>query len=267
VRPIVFRISYLSLFCLFITTPVSAELSVTNQWRIEQAIQHCKATDNALNYNEYWGNTVTEKNRETVCIAEQFAQLATFEGDRWLEHKAAAYIKECRENSQRNEKKYNACLQAGVKSITNELSSSCGELGKEGLWDAGRCRRLVSYIFLKNFNKVLKAHRPLMKKLMDFKLLGLLFNPIFAIMLLVLYVLDIVLLTDPGNWMRISKPVLIIGIAILVSMFLEGAPRFIGMGSAVLMSIGAILWNHLRMVMKKKKKFTKEQKSLPRIFK
>ncbi len=106
-----------------------------------------------------------------------------------------------------------------------------------------------------------------MQKIADFKFLGLLFNPIVAIIFLIFFVFDVVVLTDPGNWMRISKPVLFIGIIILVTMFLEGTLRLIGMGIAVLMSIGAIIWNHLRGVIKKKKKDTKGQRSLPRIFK
>ena len=239
---------------------VSAELSVTNQWRIEQAVERCKILSNALVYNEYWGDSVTDENRETVCIAEQFAQLAAFEGDGWLGHKAAIFIKECREKSNKDEDKYYACLNSGIEIIINQLSSPCVELGKEGLWETDRCNHLVSYIFLRKFEKVLEINQPLVKKLMGVTLLERLFNPIVAIVFLILFVFDIVVLTDPGNWMRIPRFAFVIGTVILVALFLNGMWQFLCFGAAVLISIAAIIRNHIVVTINKIKKKKEAQK-------
>ena len=250
----IFHIFCLFTCCLFNSGIVAAELSVTNQWRIEQSVHRCGKTDNALTYPEYWEDTITDENRETVCMAEQFAQLVAVEGEGWLKNEGVKFINKCKTQSKGNDAKYYACLQAGLEKITKQLSSSCKELGEEGLWDEGRCRRLVSYIFMTDFDKVMQANRPLITKVMDSKILKLLFSPIAAIILLILYVLDVVLLTDPGNWMRIPRFGFIVGTIILGTWFFQGELRFIGMGVAVLICVGGIIRNHIRVLFKPDKK-------------
>ncbi|MCK5177926.1 MAG: hypothetical protein KAR32_00215 [Candidatus Omnitrophica bacterium] len=240
--------------CLLSPDIAAAELSMINQWRIEQAIDRCQRTDNTLIFPEYWGTTVTDENRETVCMAEQFARLAALEGDGWLKNKALEFINQCKTESEGNDTQYYTCLQAGLTKVTKELSSSCEELGEAGLWDGNRCRRLVSYIFIKDFDKVMQSNRPIVEKMMDSKTLKLLFSPIAAIILLLLYVLDVVLLTDLGNWWRIPKFGFLVGSVILGSWFLHGELHFAGMGAAVLICVGGIILNHIMVKSKSDKK-------------
>jgi hypothetical protein len=249
----------LTLLFLLFSSVVAAELSVTSKWRIEQAIQRCHATDNALTYAAYWGNSVTEGNRETVCIAEHFAQLANWEGDEWLEEKAPVFISSCRVQAQKNDEEYSKCLQNGVRVITQQISSSCKELGEEGLWDESRCKDLISYIFITKFDKILLAQRPFLTKVMDNKVFQLLCHPITAILFLILFVIDVLVWIDPGNWMRVSKMALFVGSIISLSFFLKGQWRFLGMGIAVLTSVGAITWNHITAGMKSKRKVKKKK--------
>jgi len=113
---------------------------------------------------------------------------------------------------------------------------------------------LVSYIFIQKFDKVLTAHRPLIKKAMDVKLFRSLFTPIAAIICLVLFVLDVVILTDRGNWMRIPRFGFIVGTIILASLLLGEEFQFLGTGAAVIVSIIAIAWNHVKLIIKPEKK-------------
>lgn len=247
------------IFCLFACCVVgaeiaAAELSVTNQWRIEQSVDYCGKTNNTLAYPEYWGSTVTDENRETVCLAEQYAQFVALEGGQWLENQGVEFINQCKAYSKGDNTKYFSCLREGLQQVTNQISSSCQELGDEGLWEEDRCRRLVTYIFIKDFDKILQTNRPLIKKLMDIKILKILFNPVTAIVLLLLFVLDIVLLTDPGNWMRVPGFGFLVGTIILASWFFQGELRFIGMGGAVLICVGGIIRNHILVVFKPDKK-------------
>ena len=124
-KSVIFRtICFLS-FLSLLPGVAAAELSVTNKWRIEEAARHCTATGHELVYAEYWGDTVTDESRETTCIAEQFANLVIFEGDEWLDDKAPAFIKECREKAERDNKKYSSCLQTGLKALLQKLTFSC----------------------------------------------------------------------------------------------------------------------------------------------
>ncbi|MBN1869762.1 MAG: hypothetical protein JW847_04200 [Candidatus Omnitrophica bacterium] len=248
-------ISCLFFLCLLGVRNVSAELSVTGKWRIEQAVQQCEKTGHAITYPEYWKDSVTEENRETVCVAEQFAQLVAVEGEDWLEQKSVAFIQQCKTQSKEDNTKYYSCLQAGLKEVMDGFfSSSCQEVGDEGLWDKDMCQRLVSYIFLKDFDKIFKDQRPLIEKLMDDKILKYVFSPIGAIILLVLFVLDLVFLTGSGNWPKISTSGLMVGTVILVSWFLKDKWRFIGMGVAVAASGTGIILNHILALFKTDKK-------------
>ncbi|MCK5083456.1 MAG: hypothetical protein KAR31_11160, partial [Candidatus Omnitrophica bacterium] len=81
---------------MFIPGIVAAELSVVNQWRLEQATHRCGEMDNAITFPEYWRNSVTDENRETVCMAEQFAKIAAEEGDEWLKNASVEFIEKCK---------------------------------------------------------------------------------------------------------------------------------------------------------------------------
>jgi hypothetical protein len=244
---------------LFLCGPAAAELSITSKWRIEQAIQRCKETDNALSYASYWGDSVTDLNRETVCVAEHFAQLANLEGDEWLETNAPVFIRSCRVQSKKSGGEYAQCLQNGIKTVTQQLSSSCRELEEEGLWEEVRCKELISYIFIAKFDEILKAQRPLLTKAMDHKFLRILGHPVAAVLVLILFVMDVLIWIDPGNWMRVSEIALVTGIIISVSFFLEGPWRFLSAGVAILIATGAIIWNHMTAGMASQRK-TKKKK-------
>ena len=243
----------LSVFCLFVAGVAVAELSVTSQWRIEQAKHRCDTTENAIVYTEYWQDSVTDENRETVCMAEQFAKIAAEEGDEWLKNASVEFIEKCKGVNEKDNAKYYSCLRIGLEKISKQLSSSCKELEDEGLWDAARCERLVSYIFIKEFNKVLMDHRSIVEKAMENEILKFLFGPIPAIIMLLLYVIDIVLITDPGNWWRIPKLGLIVGTIILVSWFLPDQWKFLCLSFAILICIVGILGNHVAGLFKSDK--------------
>ena len=249
--------SCLAFLLLFIAIPSWAELSVTSKWRIEQAIHRCKQTDNMLTHSDYWGDSVTADNQETVCIAEQFAQQAASDGDAWLQNKSGEFINQCKEQAEGSDDKYFACLNEGVQAVLNQLTSTCKELGQEGLWDTARCNRLVSYIFLRDFDQVLAQHQPLLKKLAAIRWLRLLFNPITALAFLLAYVLNVILWIDPGNWMRVPKVVMVVGIMILVSMFLENEWRLLGFALATIISVVMIIFDHIKRITSPK---TKEKK-------
>ncbi|MCK5178471.1 MAG: hypothetical protein KAR32_03000 [Candidatus Omnitrophica bacterium] len=206
--------------------------------------------DNAITFPEYWRNSVTDENRETVCMAEQFAKLAAEDGEKWLQDRSVEFIDKCRELSAKDKTKYYQCLWKGVETIAKQVSSPCKELGDEGLWDEARCGRLISYIFTQGFNKVLLDNRPIVEKARDNKILKILFGPIAATILLLLYVLDVVLLTDPGNWWRIPKFGLVVGTIILVSWFLPDQWGFLGVSAAVFICVGGIIRNHIMALFK-----------------
>ena len=187
-------------------------------------------------------------------MAEQFAQLVSDEGEGWLENKSLEFINQCKTHSAGNNTKYYSCLEMGLKKVTKQLSSSCQELGEEGLWDEDRCARLVSYIFIKDFDTIMQANRPLIEKVTGSKVLNSLFNPIVAIVLLILYVLNIVLLVDPGNWSGTSKFCFVVGAIILGSWFLKSEFRFFGMGGAILICVGGIILSYIKMLFKPDKK-------------
>jgi hypothetical protein len=183
------------------------------------------------------------------------------DGDPWLKHAGVEFINQCKKTkSEGGDTAYYTCLQTGLKKVTGQLSGPCKELGEEGLWDEARCQRLISYIFIKEFDEVLRANRPILQKLMDRKVLNFLSNPILAIILLLLYVLDIVFWTDPGNWYRIPKFGFIVGALILISWFLDDQYRFLGIIVAVLICVGGIIRNHVLVLLKNKKKKEKYPK-------
>lgn len=243
------------LLCAWMARPAWADLSVTNAWRIEQAQNWCDSEHNKIIYDEYWQGTVTDENRQTVCVAEQFAkQITDDQGDKWLAAKALEYIRRCKERTGKDMSLYYTCLEQVMDQTTKELTVPCQELGSEGLWEAPRCSRLISYIFIQRFEKILRDIRPVHVKLMDVKLLRLLFNPIVAIVLLFMFVLDIVLLVDPGNWMRVPRISFFVGIVILVSFFVPKEYNFVGLGVVVAWLVLSIVWNHVDLMLHPEKR-------------
>jgi hypothetical protein len=241
----------------------SAELSVTNTWRIEQAQNWCDNEQNRLTYGEYWQETVTEENRQTVCVAEQFAkQIADDQGDKWLDTKAVGYIKKCKERTGKDAALYYKCLGQVIDQVTKELTVPCQELGDEGLWETARCGRLISYIFIQRFEDIVQDLRPAHIKMMDVKLLRLLFTPVVAIVLLFMFVLDVVLLIDPGNWMRVPRISFFVGVVVLVSFFVPKEYNFVGLGVVVAWLLLSIIWNHVDLMLHPEKRPKRYQKTI-----
>jgi len=244
-----------TVLCLMYSGNAFAELSFTNRWRIEQASQRCSESGFTVKYTEYWKGAVKIEDKETLCIAEQYADGIILEGaDTWLTEKASVLIEQCEKNSYGKQKDNVKCLQQNLEYMIKRLSASCAELGKEKLWDADMCRSLIGYIFVKRFEVILDANLPPMKKFLS-KIEKLnnnifatvLFNPIMLTMLLFLYVLDIVLFIDPGNWMRTSKMCFIIGIGILGVCFLKGGMQHFISGLIMLLLLLVIIWNHINI--------------------
>ena len=186
-------------------------------------------------------------------MAEQFADLALLDGDDWLENKAAAYIKECRTKSKDDETAYFTCLGKGVDSVVAALATPCRELGAAQLWDENMCQQLIGFIFVKKFEGVLEANQPLFKRFLsildkfnEVKSMRVIFNPAAALVILFLYFLDVVILVEPGNWMKITKMGLGIGLAILASCFTSGGLRVLISGIVVLVLAVGFIWNHVK---------------------
>ena len=101
---------------------------------------------------------------------------------------------------------------------------------------------------------------------MDILVLRLLFNAFGAIIVLILYVVDVMLVIDPGNWMRFLKVVVIAGAVILVSLFLKEQWRFVGMAASFLLSLSAIIFSHAKMLLSKERREKKKKAELVKKF-
>jgi len=247
------------IICLFFLAAfaariAAAELTVTTQWRIEQASETCTESGNALTFPDYWGEGVTDENHETVCIAEQFALLLKDDGQGWLDNASAIFIDTCKEAGGDDDVKYYQCLQKGLKKITKQVSAPCQELGEEGLWDEDLCRQLVSYVFIDDFQQVMEAHRPVLEKLAERETLHVIFGPIAAVIAMLLYVLDVVIWTDPGNWWRIPKFGSLVGALILGAWFLSSPWNLLGTAAAVCICVGGMVRNHILDAISPKRK-------------
>ncbi|OGX35111.1 MAG: hypothetical protein A3C36_07050 [Omnitrophica WOR_2 bacterium RIFCSPHIGHO2_02_FULL_52_10] len=253
----------ITILLLSASDAVFAELSLTGTWRIEQAAGECQASGNQLLYPEYWQDAVTEENKETLCMAERFSDLVALDGDTWLKTKAAPMIQQCREDAKVDKRAYFTCLQENLESVTGELGSPCRELGVEKLWDEKMCRRLISYIFISKFEQVLEASQPLKDRILariervkDIAFARNFFNPVIAVIFLVLYVLDVVVV-DSGNWTRVSQRVSRMGFtagpAILGSCFAQGGLRHFISGCIIAVLVIAVIVNHIRLHYKLKK--------------
>jgi len=247
----------LILLCLFAPVAVFGELSVTNKWRIEQATRQCAENHNAIQYREYWQDTVSKESDEVVCMAEQVAGLIVAEGDEWLDKKALELIENCKEQAKKDMSVYFLCLQKNLDRTTRIISSACTELGKENLWDKEQCKRLVTFIFMKKFEVVLEEHKPQIKKInasideiKKVKVVRTLFNPIMAIIFFYLLALVVVFWIDGGNWMRISIWGFVTGPFIIASCILQGGWRFFLSGIAILILLIFVLCVQRKAVLK-----------------
>jgi len=145
--------------CLFLSSTAFAELSAKSTQRIKQGIVRCDEVHNELIYKEYWRDSVKPENLKAVCMAEQFADQVATDGDLWLEQKAIGLINECRAQSS-GRSSYLTCLKTPLDQAAEELAHPCVELGAEKLWGEDKCRRLVSYIFMKKFETILESYQP-----------------------------------------------------------------------------------------------------------
>jgi len=239
--------------CLLIPLNTYAELSVTSQWRIEQADHRCRTTGNAITYKEYWGDAVTDDTKETICMAEQFADLVVMDGDPFLEKQGVELIQQCKKQTKNDMNKYFMCLKKNLEQVTKVLSSPCRELGEAQLWEEEMCRRLVSFIFVQRFEKIMEVNRPPMEKLKlwvdklgNMVAVNVLFNPIMAVLCLIVFIADVVLIVDRGNWTRASKMCIIVGMIILVSCYVKEGLRTFSSIIAILVTVSAVAWNHLK---------------------
>jgi len=240
---------------------VESELSLTSMWRIERATERCEQSDNDLLYKEYWGDSVKPENRKTICIAEQFADQVAAEGDSWLAKSAVDLIEQCEKQGRKNRQIYDFCLTKNLEQKTNILSTSCKELGEKKLWSELKCRHLVSYIFMINFEKKINsAKHPLerLKLSLDRKSENIWFqfflNPIMAILVFLLFVLDVVFLMEKGTWMRITKIGFFIGPLILISSLLNAGLRALSSSFVIVIIFSCIAWNHRSTLKKPEKK-------------
>lgn len=243
----------------------SEEFSLTGKWRIEQAAQQCEESDNKIQYKEYWGGAMDEETREAVCMAERFAdQVVGEDSGAWLKNGGAVeLIKQCKVKFQSDKKKYFSCLYQGVHKIIEQISRPCKEMAAMDLWSETKCKNLISYIFIQKFEKIRKANDPLFKRIKlslnriitraDNLAEGSVWvrnflDPVAAIMWLLIFVLDVILLSSPGNWMKITKVTLVIGPFILYSSYVEGGIRFLLSGTVVIIFVLIIIWTHCRMI-------------------
>jgi len=234
-----------------------AELSLTSTWRIEQAIERCDQSNNELAYKEYWQDSVKPENKKTVCMAEQFADQVAADGDSWLEESSINLIEQCEKQGRKNREIYHLCLQLNLENKTKILSKPCKELGEKNLWSEQKCERLVSYIFLKKFEKIVESNRPWYERFMhafdrtnEMMLARLLINPVAAIVLFILFALDVILFVDRGAWTRIMNTSFYIGPLILISCFAKGGIRIFSSGIVIVIIIMLIAWNHRKTFMK-----------------
>lgn len=130
------------------STEVSSELSLTNTFRIKQAMNRCAQSKNEIMYEDYWGGPVKPQNRENICIVEKYADLLASEGDEWLNNEAANAIKRCEKRGRKSRKIYLSCLELRLAGNLRRLSLPCNEIGEKKLWSAAECKSLVSYIFM-----------------------------------------------------------------------------------------------------------------------
>jgi len=144
---------------LLIGAPAFAELSEISAHRIKQGIAQCNEVDNKLIYNKYWRDSVESEQLKAVCMAEQFADQVATDGDPWLRDAATSLVTHCRAQSQKQES-YFLCLKMSLDEIIHELAYPCVELEVEKLWSEEKCRRLVSYIFMKKFEMILEDYQP-----------------------------------------------------------------------------------------------------------
>ena len=239
---------------------IKPELSLTNTWRIEQAIERCDQSKNELTYKKYWQDSVNPENQKTVCIAEQFADQVAADGDAWLEKKANDLIDQCEMKGRKDVSMYTLCLERNIDKNAKVLSLPCNELGEKKLWSTQECEHLVSYIFISKFEKILLSRKPLLDRLkapLDELSEGIFFkffvNPVMAILLFILYVLDVIFLIEGGTWMRVTKAGLFLGPLILLSCFTYGGLGLLSSGITMVAILMTIAWNH-RVIVRKKEK-------------
>jgi len=240
---------------------IKSELSLASTWRIEQALERCDQSNNELIYKAYWRDSVKPENKRTVCIAEQFADQLAADGDMWLEKSSANLIEQCETQGRKNKKIYYLCLQRNLEKNIKILSLPCKELGEKKLWSERKCEQLVSYIFKKNFEKIVESNKPplvrfklALDRLSGKTLLPFFVNPVMAIFVFILFALDVVFLIDNGTWIRVTKTSFFLGPLILLSCFTKGGIRLLSSGIAIVIILMLILWNHRRTPVKVEKK-------------
>jgi len=241
--------------------PVESRLSLTNMWRIERAAKICEQSDNDLLYAYFWGDSIKPENRETVCLSEQFVLQLVSEGDNWLENKSEKLVEECKKQGKKDKGIYTLCLEKNLEQKALILSKPCKEIGEKKIWSEQSCKLLVSYIFRMKFDKILEPKifsleyfKRSLDRLSENKWLILLINPVMAVLVFLLCVLDVVFLSEKGNWMQITRTGFIVGPLMLLSVFTKAGNRLLSSGLVMIIIIGFIAWNHHKIIKKPKKK-------------
>jgi len=237
------------------------ELSMISSWRIRQAKVHCEQYNNEILYKEYWGKALDTGDLKTICMAEQFADQVAGDGYQWLNNKAVGVIESCKLQGKKDKGIYAFCLQKNLQNVAKMLSAPCAEMGEQKLWDEHMCRRLVSYIFVQDFEEVLAENTSFFENLKNsfdkfsrVTLLRIMFNPIIAIIILFIFVLDVVYLVTPGNWTQVSRLSVFVGPLVLIAYFLQGGLRLMLSGFIIVSLLILIFWNHIKSVFKSEKK-------------
>lgn len=237
------------------------KLSLSNSLKIEQAVKRCEQSNNELVYKKYWGDSIDSENQNSTCVAEQFADQLAADGNIWIETMAVDLIEQCEKQGRKEKKIYFYCLEKNLKSKVNILSSPCKELGKQGMWDYPACKDLVSYIFMEKFDNVLKHNTSLWERF-NLALDGLskgifikfFINPVMAILVFVLFVLDVVFLIEKGTWMRVTKTGLGISPVLLIACFTKGGIQLLFSAIVMVVMFAFIVFNHYKFPKKPKKK-------------
>ena len=252
------------LVCVYLlaATTVFAELSEKNLKMIQRGTARCKSVNNELTYTEYWGDSVAPENLEVICIAEKFAHQAASVGNSWLKKSAGELIVQCKEEGKEDKRIYYLCLQENLERNVRTLSIPCRELAAEKMWSEQECRHLVSYIFMKKFEKILKSQmapvehlEALADRISGNIWLKLLVNPVMATLFFLFMNYDVLYLSKNGSWMRVTKVSFAFGPLLLLTCFPKGGMNILSSGGIMLLMSLVVIWNHLgiKITFKRKK--------------
>jgi len=175
--------------------------------------------------------------------------------------KAVELIEQCKEQGRKNKQIYYVCLKRNLDQNIKILSLPCKELGEKKVWSEQKCGQLVSFIFMKNFVNILESSRSPSEQFMSAldrmsqtTFMRFVFNPVAAIFVFILFVLDVVFLMEKGTWMKVTRTGFIVGPLILILCFTQEGIRLLSSGFVIVVIFMFIVWNHLKFDEKSEKK-------------